>query len=102
LPADPVLTAIQDRREGDDGARIDGLGTVASVFGPDEVRMLWAALAGIDETAMRYRFDTEEMEILDLPGDWDETEFDEFYFPQLQRLRALYARAAEAGQHVVV
>jgi hypothetical protein len=102
LPADPVLTAIQGRREGDDGARIADLGMAASVFNPDEVKMLSAALAGIDETAMRYRFDIEEMEILDLPGDWQETDFDEFYFPQLQHLRALYSRAAEAGQYVVV
>ncbi len=102
LPADPVLTAIQGRRGDDEGPAIENLGMAAAVFGPDEAAALAAALNGVSEAGMRERFDVSEMEVLGLPGDWEESDLDEFYIPQLERLRALYNRAASAGQHVIV
>ena len=102
LPSDPVLMAIQGRREGDGGLTIADLGLAASAFNPHDVQLLATALNGIEEVWLRERFDTGEMKTLDLPGDCEATELDEFYLPQLERLKALYNRAASAGQHVVV
>jgi hypothetical protein len=102
LPADPVLKAIQGRRHGDDGPTVSNLGLAASAFSPQEVQLLATALNGLDEAWLRERFDVGEMEALALPSDCEATELDEFYLPQLERLRALYNRAASAGQHVVV
>ena len=102
LAQDPVLTAIQGRREGDEGATIADLGLGAAVFNPQEVHRLAAALNGLDEGWVRERFDIEEMEALSMGGDYEETELDEFYLPALKRLQTLYNRAANAGQHVLV
>lgn len=102
LPNDPVLTALQGRREGDDGATIRNLGMAAAAFRPDEVVALAAALNGLEEAWLRARFDVAEMDALAMPADCEPSELDEFYLPQIERLKALYARAAQAGQHVVV
>lgn len=102
LPLDPVLTAIQGRREGDEGEAIADLGLAAVVFVPSEVRSLLSSLEALDEDALRERFDIDEMEALALPTDGEETELDEFVLPQLRRLKTLYSRAAAAGQHVVL
>jgi len=102
LPDDLVLTAIQGRRKADERRSIANLGLAAAMFGPDEVRTLSAALDRIDEAELREVFNANEMETLDLPGDWKETELDEFYLPQLRRLKTLYGRAARAGQYVLV
>jgi hypothetical protein len=102
LPADPVLSAIQGRRGENQTADIADFGLHASVFTPGEVADLSSALNAIDLDDLRERFDVREIEALSLGGDWEESELDEFYLPSLQRLKTLYARAAAAGQHVVV
>ncbi len=103
LPQDPVLTAIQGRREGDAGPTIADLGLgAAAVFDPNEVKRLAAALNDLDEAWLRGRFDVAEMEALCMGGDYEATELDEFYLPQLKRLQTLYNRAVNARQHVVV
>lgn len=102
LPADPVLTAIQGRRERDKGETLTDLGLAAAVFDPNEVRSLLASLDALDEGRLRERFNIDEMEALDMPIDGGATDLDEFYLPQLKRLKTLYSRAASAGQHVVV
>jgi Domain of unknown function (DUF1877) len=101
LPDDPVLKAIQGRRKGDVGPMIDGLGT-ASVWRPEEVRMLAQALDRVSESEMRERFDVGEMEVLGLPGDGEMSDLEDFILPQFRRLRALYNRAAQDDQCVVV
>ncbi|MBP7704308.1 MAG: DUF1877 family protein [Caulobacter sp.] len=102
LSEDPILKALQGRRAGDEGPSIADLGLAAAAFAPEEVRALAAALNSLEEDWLRERFDVREMETLGLPSDYEETELDEFYLPQLERLKALYNRAAAAGQHVVV
>ncbi len=37
----------------------------------------------------RSELDVTEMEALDLPGGWTEEEFDEFFLPQFERVKAL-------------
>lgn len=101
-PKDLVLTAIQGRRQGDDGPIIADLGAVASAFDPQEAKTLADALAGLSESELHRQFDVNEMKVLDLPTDGDESELDEFILPQLARVQALYDRAVRAGQHVVV
>jgi hypothetical protein len=102
LPSDPVLKAIQGRRDGDNGPMIENLGGTASVLSPEEVRVLAKALGRVTESEMRERFDVTEMETLDLPGDWQLSDLNDCILPQFRRLRALYERAAQEGQHVVV
>lgn len=102
FPDDPLLTALRGRREGDGGPTLSGLGMAAADLRPDEVVVLAAALSNLEEAWLRARFDIDEIVTLGLPADGDASELDEFYLPQLQRLNALYARAAQAGQHVVV
>jgi hypothetical protein len=58
--------------------------------------------SGKSETRLRERFDTDEMEALEMPIEEGVADFDEFCLPQLKRLKTLYSRAASAGQHVVV
>ena len=101
-PKDAVLTAIQGRRQDDDGPIIADLGTIASAFDPQEVKTLADALAGLNESELRKQFDVNEMDLLGLPTDGEESELEEFILPQLARVRALYDRAVCAGQHVVV
>jgi hypothetical protein len=95
-----VLNAIQGRQREDQ--RITDLGLSAAVFAPDEVDSLLSALNGISESNLRAGFDVKEIEVLQLPGDWEESELDEFYLPQLNRIRTLYSRAASARQRVIV
>ena len=102
LPDEPLLTALQGRREGDCGPTVSGLGMAAADLQPDEVVVLAAALSKLEEAWLRARFDIDEIVMLGLPADGEASELDEFYLPQLERLQALYARAAQAGQHVVV
>lgn len=102
LPDDPVLTAIQGRRQGDDGATIADLGAVASAFDPQEVSKLASALNALRTTELRENFDVAEMDQLGLPTDGEESELDEFLLPQVERVKALYNRALAAGQFVVV
>lgn len=99
---DPILTAFQGRRGADQTADIAELGLHASVFNPEEARTLLLALNSVEEDDLRQRFNVAEIEALQLPGDWQESELDEFYLPALNRIRTLYARAVAAGQHVVV
>jgi hypothetical protein len=102
LPTDAVLAAIQGRREESQTPDIADFGLHATVFTPDEVQTLSSALNAIDLDQLRERFDVREIEALSLPGDWEESELDEFYLPSLNRLKNLYAQAAAAKQHVVV
>ena len=102
LPDDPVLSAIQGRRGENQTPDIAEFGLHASIFTPEEVVHLSAVLDALDLDQLRERFDVREIEALELPGDWEESELDEFYLPSLQRLKTLYARAAAAGQHVIV
>jgi Domain of unknown function (DUF1877) len=102
IPDDPVLDAIQGRNRGDDGKAIAGLGLASALFNPEESKELAAALNNLDETWLRGRFDVAEMEEFCMPSDYEESEFDELYLPQLKRLQALYNRAVAAGQHVIV
>jgi hypothetical protein len=102
MPNDPVLTAIQGRRAGDEGETIENLGVSAALFSPAEVVALAEALANIKEADMREAFDLDEMEALGVPNDGEESDFEEFFLPQLRRLQTLYERAARAEQFVVV
>jgi hypothetical protein len=102
LPADPVLAAIQGRKGENQTSDIAEFGLHACVFSPAEVQELSSALNAINLDQLRDRFDVREIEALSLPGDWEESELDEFYLPSLARLKNLYANAAEGGQHVVV
>jgi hypothetical protein len=99
---DPVLSAIQGRRARDEGETIENLGMSAALFSPAEVRALANALASIQEDDMREVFDIEEMEMLGLPNDGEDSDFEEFYLPQLRRLQTLYARAVQAEQFIAV
>ena len=101
LSLDPALGAIQGRSD-DAGPTIPNLGVSATSFSPSEVQKLAAALNALEDAWLRERLDVREMEVLGLPADYEETELDEFYLPQLARVRALYNRATKAGQHVVV
>lgn len=101
LPPDPVLRALKGSREAE-GSTIPHLGLHATVFTPADVRLLSVALDALDETWLGARFDVHEMRVLDFPADCEETELDEFFLPQLARIKALYGRAARAGQNVVV
>jgi hypothetical protein len=94
--------AICGRPDEDGGETIEGLGLGACVFSPSEVADLAKALGRLDETWLRNRYDIEEFVALNLPGDGESSEFDEFYLPTLKRLTALYDRAAEQNQHLVV
>src|SRR5690606_2169026 len=78
LPIDPVLAAIQGRREQSQSADIADFGLHATVFTPDEVQTLSSALNAIDLDQLRERFDVREIEALGLGGDWEESELDEF------------------------
>jgi len=102
LAIDPILIAIQGRRDQDESSIITDLGLGACAFKPEEVKALFSALHTINEGDLRKRFDIKEIVALGLPGDGENSELDEFYLPQLNRIRTLYERAADAGQYVVV
>lgn len=102
MPNDPVLSAMQGRRDGGDGKALGELGLGSAVFTPTEAGHLASALGNLSESWLRERFDVAEMEALCLPADCEESELDEFYLPQLTRIQTLYNRAAAVGQHVVV
>jgi hypothetical protein len=102
LGEDPVLTAIRGRRKADGEPSVANLGLASATFAPDEVQLLATALNSLEEVWLRERFDVGEMDVLGLPTDGEATELDEFCLPQLERLKALYNRAARARQHVVV
>lgn len=99
---DPVLLAIQGAREDGDGLVIPELGYGATVFDWDKVKKLNTALNKVTQSSIRARFNVVEMEALYMPGDWVETELEEFLLPQFQRLKELYNRAEVAEQSVVV
>jgi Domain of unknown function (DUF1877) len=99
---DPVLAALQGRRGEDKGETIENLGISSALFSPTEVVALAEALANVREADMREAFDIEEMEALYVPNDGEESDFEEFFLPQLRALQTLYARAARAEQYVVV
>jgi hypothetical protein len=101
FPYDPILCAIQGGWEDGEGVTIAGLGLSACVFDLNEVRALASALDRVDEKALRAHFDVDEMALHDLPID-EPSDFDEFCLPAFRRLKALYSRAANAGQSVVV
>lgn len=101
LPDDPLLAAIQGHRTGDEKATIAGLGLAAVVFDPTEVNSLSSALNRVNEAALREHFEVDEMMLHDLPIE-EPTDFEEFCLPAFERLKTLYARASNAGQHVVV
>lgn len=102
LPDDPVLSAIQGRRGENQAADIPDFGLHASVFAPEEVVELSSALDALHLNEMRDRFDVREIEAIQLGGDWEESELDEFYLPMFDRLKTFYSRAAAARQHVIV
>ncbi|MFN3911303.1 DUF1877 family protein [Hyphomonas sp.] len=96
------MTALQGRRSGDEGAVLADLGFGASVFSPSEVGQLASILSALDIVWIRDQYNAEELEALGLPGDGTEEELDEFFLPQLERVKAFYNRAALAGQRVLV
>jgi hypothetical protein len=102
LQADPILTAIQGRREGDPGPTLDGLGLTAAILDPNEVASLSTALNQLDEDWIRARFDPDEMEALGMPVDRNEDELDTTILPLVARFKALYTRASDARQFVLV
>jgi len=89
LPDDPVLTALQGRLSWDEGPVLADPGFGASVFSPAEAARLSSVLNAVCLAWARSEFDVTEMEALDLPGDWTEEEFDEFFLPQFERVKAL-------------
>lgn len=105
MPDDPALIAIQGR-----GPRDARLAEVSYYGGraipPAEVASLSAALNRITAADLRAQFDPRTMEDLGVAGIlWTEEEpdvLDTILIPIFDSLKALYDRAARAGQYVLV
>lgn len=71
---------------------------------PDQVEAVAAALAGVDDEALRERFDPAELAKADIyPDIWAEGQsvLEDFLLPYLGELRELYTTAAFQGRAVI-
>jgi len=104
MPDDTALVAIEGRGPMDE--RLAEIGYGGRVFTPLEVAELAAALEHVTEDEMRANFNPRVMEDHDVAGIlWTEEEpdvLDTILIRNFNNLKALYGRAALAGQYVLV